>query len=1045
MKGNRCIGVVREAYSKWERRTPLTPSHVAQLVEKGIKVVVQPSSKRVYMDQQYTKAGATVSDDLSGCSVILGVKQVAEEELLPDRTYVFFSHVIKGQLENMPLLDTILRKNIRLIDYECVTEGGRRGGGPRLIAFGQFAGNAGMVNILRGVGERMIAKGYSNPFLGVPSSYMHNDLNAARFSVLELGKAIAPRGLSEGGIPKDFAPFTVTFTGNGNVSKGAQEIFSLMPHTMVRPEDLPHLPEDTRQVFGCIVEEEDMFEHGDGTSSRFDRKHYYTHPEEYRSVFAERIAPYTSVLVNCAYWDRRYPQTLTGEQLRSLRVDQGNEKLLAVADLSCDINGGIGFLSRSTTVEQPFFMYDAANDSDVNGIDGGDGVVMMGVDILPSELPREASTFFGDALMPFLEELATSDGSRPFAEQTDLPLELRGAVITSGGRLTPDYAYISKLREELQRESADGAFDQKELTDDPGSTVLLLQGHLFDTGLINQALDIIESADGAFHVDHIEVRPNLSDRMARSSAAVQVSLNGGRPAVDELLRKLTMLADLTPNADGSVAELPRSYCSGNYATTRDQKVQEKDPPRIGVRGPRSSSFAEPGYHSNPVTKSAGTRRVVVLGAGLVARPLVEYLSRDARHVVTVVSSVESEVEGLETIRPNVHGRVLNVGATDATPAIDELISSSDLVVSILPATMHVPIARSCIESGTPLVTASYVSDEMAALHEDAVRADVPILCEMGLDPGMDHMSAMAVIDAVKDEGGRIVEFTSLCGGLPAPEVAAMNPLRYKFSWSPAGVMSASQNSAKYRRNGSEVTVPGTELLASARPANVFETLQLEQLPNRDSIPYADVYGITDAETIYRGTLRYSGWSGIMRGFMRRGWFDASSDRTPDALASAWTELCNDVRSESNAPQDEDPRDTKAIRSCVDFLGGSAAIGSHAERGSPLEAFSALLTEKLTYAPEERDMCVMHHTFGVECADGTRETRTSSLIAYGSPSTDTSMAKTVGITAAIGAQLLLDGDVRERGVMVPTKPSVYVKGLRLLKEEGIEFHETVVRH
>ena len=106
----------------------------------------------------------------------------------------------------------------------------------------------------------MIAKGYSNPFLGVPSSYMHNDLNAARFSVLELGKAIAPRGLSEGGIPKDFAPFTVTFTGNGNVSKGAQEIFSLMPHTMVRPEDLPHLPEDTRQVFGCIVEEEDMFE-----------------------------------------------------------------------------------------------------------------------------------------------------------------------------------------------------------------------------------------------------------------------------------------------------------------------------------------------------------------------------------------------------------------------------------------------------------------------------------------------------------------------------------------------------------------------------------------------------------------------------------------------------------------------------------------------------------------------------------------------------------------------------------------------------------------
>eukprot|EP00939_MAST-03C_sp_MAST-3C-sp1_P003035 g3035.t1 len=1050
MKGNRCIGVVREAYSKWERRTPLTPAHVSELVRKGIDVVVQPSFKRVYMDQEYVRAGATVSEDLTPCSVILGVKQVAEAELLPEKTYMFFSHVIKGQPENMPLLDTILKKNIRLIDYECVTQGGGRGGGPRLIAFGQFAGNAGMVNILRGVGERMLALGYSNPFLGVPSSYMHHDLNAARFSVREAGNAVAPKGWIDGGIPKDFAPFVVTFTGNGNVSKGAQDIFSLLPHTMVRPEDLPHLPKDTRQVFGCVVEEEHMVATDDDArkGSLFSRKHYYSSPELYRSVFAENIAPHTSVLVNCAYWDRRYPQTLTGDQLRDIRVERKNEKLLAIADLSCDIDGGIGFLSRSTTVEQPFYMYNPSADAVTkeDGVDGSDGVVMMGVDILPSELPREASTFFGDALMPFLEQLASSDGTKPFSDQNDLPPELRGAIIACNGRLAPDYAYIAKLREEMKRESS--AWDEDGGTDDPGSTVILLQGHLFDSGLINQALDVIEQADGVFHVDHIEVRPNLPDSIARSSAAVQVSLEGGRPAIDELLRKLTMLADLTPNANGSVAELPRTYCSGNFSTTTNQlitKQNEKDPPRIGVRGPRSSSFAEPSALVNPVTKESGVRRIAVLGAGLVARPLVEYLSRDARHAVTVVSALESEVKPLEDMRPNVYGRVLDVGGSDA-PVVDEMIANSDVVVSILPAFMHVPIARSCVNHGTPLVTASYVSDEMAALHDEAVRADVPILCEMGLDPGMDHMSAMAVIDAVKDEGGRIVEFSSLCGGLPAPEVAALNPLQYKFSWSPAGVMSAAQNSAKYRREGLEVTVPGENLLASARPAGVFETLRLEELPNRDSLPYGKVYGISDAETIYRGTLRFEGWSGAMRGFMRRGWFDAS-DASADEVSSAWAKLCEDLRDGDAVPEGEDPDDTAKIRACADFLGGANALASSssfASNGSLLQSFSGLLAEKLTYDREERDMCLMHHSFGVELADGTRETRTSSLIAFGSPSTDTAMAKTVGITAAIGARLLLSGDVRERGVMVPTKPSVYIPGLRMLQEEGIEFHETVSR-
>ena len=341
---------------------------------------------------------------------------------------------------------------------------------------------------------------------------------------------------------------------------------------------------------------------------------------------------------------------------------------------------------------------------------------------------------------------------------------------------------------------------------------------------------------------------------------------------------------------------------------------------------------------------------------------MEYLSRDARHVVTVVSALESEVRGLETMRPNVNGRVVNVGKDKET--MSRLVQDNDLVVSVLPATMHVPIAKQCILHGRPLVTASYVSAEMQALHEDAIQADVPILCEMGLDPGMDHMSAMAVIDSVRDEGGKILSFSSLCGGLPAPEVAADNPLSYKFSWSPAGVMSAAQNDAKYLQDGKIVQVQGSELLSAARPASVFKTLNLEVLPNRDSLPYGKIYGIDKtAHTVFRGTLRYGGWSGSMRAFQRRGWFDSSNCVDEEELQSEWNRIFQD----DTVPADEVEEHTRSVRECARFLGsGIASFNSK----NKMEAFSNLLADRLVYGDRERDMVAMHHEFGVELADGT---------------------------------------------------------------------------
>ena len=234
------IGIVRETKSKWERRAPLAPAHVAALVSAGLRVLVQPSSTRVFPDAAYAEAGAEVAEDLSPAALVLGVKEVPVRALLDGgaagaRTYAFFSHTIKAQAAGMGLLDALLSRRLRLLDYECITAGGVRGG-RRLVAFGRFAGVAGMVDFLRGLGARCLALGYSTPFLGVAAMYMYPDVAAACAAVRACGEAIAQYGL-----PDALCPFTAVFTGDGNVSRGAREVFGLLPVTWVDPFALAEL------------------------------------------------------------------------------------------------------------------------------------------------------------------------------------------------------------------------------------------------------------------------------------------------------------------------------------------------------------------------------------------------------------------------------------------------------------------------------------------------------------------------------------------------------------------------------------------------------------------------------------------------------------------------------------------------------------------------------------------------------------------------------------------------------------------------------------
>lgn len=292
------IAIRREDNSVWERRAPLSPNHVAKLVKEGVKVLVQVSNRRAYPEQAYVNAGAHVQEDISEASLVLGVKQVPIDLLEPHKTYCFFSHTIKAQEANMPLLDAILEKNIRLIDYEKMVDSK----GMRVVAFGKYAGVAGMINILHGIGVRLLALGHHTPFMHIGPAHNYRNTEMAKQAVRDAGYEIAL-----GMMPKSIGPLTFVFTGTGNVSQGAQEVFQGLPIEMV---DVKHLPKvarhgSTNKVYGCLVSRRDHLVRKEGGG--FDAEEYSEYPERYASLFSLKIAPYASCIINGIYYGPNAP------------------------------------------------------------------------------------------------------------------------------------------------------------------------------------------------------------------------------------------------------------------------------------------------------------------------------------------------------------------------------------------------------------------------------------------------------------------------------------------------------------------------------------------------------------------------------------------------------------------------------------------------------------------------------------------------------------------------------------------------------------------
>jgi Alanine dehydrogenase/PNT, N-terminal domain len=344
------IGIRREDKSEWERRVPVTPEDAAELRKHGIQVVAQTSAIRAFTDEEFVQAGVTVQEDLSPCPVILGIKEMPEDSFEPDKTYVFFAHVIKGQPYNMPMLQRMLDLGCTLIDYERVVDEKNR----RLIFFGWHAGMAGMIDTLWTLGQRLAWEGIPNPFTELRQTHTYHDLAEAKGALARVRAKIETKGL-----PETLTPLILGVAGYGNVSRGAQEMLDLLPIHEIEPEEVAKIAAGTddarHHIYKVVFKEWHMVTPAapDGT---FELQDYYDHPEKYRGVF-EQYIPYLTVLVNAIFWTSRYPRLVTKAYLKALFEGEAKPRLRVIGDISCDVDGAIECTVKSTEPGDPVYVY----------------------------------------------------------------------------------------------------------------------------------------------------------------------------------------------------------------------------------------------------------------------------------------------------------------------------------------------------------------------------------------------------------------------------------------------------------------------------------------------------------------------------------------------------------------------------------------------------------------------------------------------------------------------------------------------------------------
>ena len=432
------------------------------------------------------------------------------------------------------------------------------------------------------------------------------------------------------------------------------------------------------------------------------------------------------------------------------------------------------------------------------------------------------------------------------------------------------------------------------------------------------------------------------------------------------------------------------------------------------------------------------KNVLVLGAGLVSRPLVHYLLKKELNV-KVASRTVSKAEALVKGFSNGVAEALNV---KNEAQLEKLVGENDLTISLLPYTYHVQVAKLCLKHRKQLITTSYVSKAMQELHEEAKKAGILILNEIGLDPGIDHMSAMKIIHEVEEKGGMVVSFRSYCGGLPAMQ-HNNNPFGYKFSWSPRGVVMAGRNNGQFLEDGEVVFIPGRDLFKHYEILDIDGVGTFEAYTNRDALPYQELYGLKDAHTIFRGTLRNLGWCYTMKKAQELGLFDDASRQ--DLKGITYKDMmqkligvdeCYDIVEETALFLGLEPHATPIKH--FEWL-GLFDEEPLPEEDNVMDMFAALLLKRLSMEKDDLDLIVLHHRFIAEYP-GREEFITSTLVDTGIPKGDSAMSRTVSLPAAIAANLILRGDIKMAGVQIPVMSEIYQPVLKELETMGVKFIE-----
>ncbi|WAR59798.1 hypothetical protein PtB15_11B439 [Puccinia triticina] len=914
----------------WERRTPLAPHHVKKLIEKfgdSLAVHVESSQKRIFDDQSYLNAGAElVPAGGADGDVVMAIKEIPIEEIRDHgpgqpRTYLFFSHTHKGQLYNVPLLKRMVNSGDGFIDWELLVNPQT---GAREVSFGRLAGVVGAGEALSGYGLSALKDGFSTPFLNLARPYTFQSTEDF-FTGLKL-----LRGRIAGGYRGPMLSVVVTGS-TGRVGRG---IVETLDHAGIEwVENLAQFQEQVsaseslethHRIMGYKAKLEDYIVHQSGESgAMFDRANYNAHPERFRSVFHENVAPWTTLLINGAYWSTGFPRLLSNDQLSHL-FKHPNPRLTGVTDISCDFYGGLEFVDRATTIEAPYayFKYDHPSSmmTESRWADLDSRLQLISIEILPSELPKDASESFSSAIFPYITSLIQSKLPQNDVENPEILQRLKNGMICGDGILMPQHEGLAPL----------------------------------------------------------------------------------------------LASSLSPAPATPV--------------------------------------------TNKMDVSGGSQKVVIFGSGLVAKPAIETLLQEANIEVTIAAKDLEEAESLsQRVSKNdpskqARTRIVQLDAASDRLGVSELVKEADIVMSLLPAPMHPLIATACLEHSVNLITASYVSPAMADFDEAAKSKNLVFLNELGLDPGIDHMTAVSLIQRLKrsQPESRIKSFVSFCGGLPEQSDGLLG---YRFSWSPRGVLEAAGNPAQFLLAGKRYEISGEKLLKRRFPGvgvAMFDgkfkegNLALEGVANRDSLGYTSRYGLDDQlETMLRGTLRFEGFCEVMHvlkkiGLVRKdGHFEWSKAGVP----RRWDEVI-----EKMGKKIEDGR-TKRVLTKLGLLPGSDASTmrsndlpmmpseSELQRILPIDLLCQFLSHKLQYGPNERDMVLLSHELRIETSTGAQQILKSELIARGDEE-NSAMSRTVGSPIGIGALVVLKEAAQiPKGVVRPVEQAVWESVLNQLETES----------